>query len=536
MTSAATPPKPVVKRHRIRRFFVRSLLLALVLVLVFVSGSMIWSWRDNRLAQLTTNGPYTADLDSLRKHPLPQWFADAKFGVMIHWGLYSVPGFAPKGTTFNRLLQTDYDRAMTRNPYAEDYANALKDPDSPTARFHREHYGDAPYSDFTRQFDAGLARWDPDRWAEQFQAAGASYVVVTAKYADGYSLWPTEVRNPHAPDFHARRDLMGELAAAVRKRGLKFGVYYSGGVDWTFQPQVVKTLGDYAFLPYGEDYRRYAVDQVRELIKRYKPDILWNDIAWPTGSKRLYALLADYYNTVPDGVVDDRWSTASFGRQVLGVKPVRWGFDQMMKVALSTEEGAGSISTPKDVPHSDFRTPEYTGFDTVQPKFWQQDRGIGGSFGYNREETDADYAPTSELIAELAGAAANNGALMLNVGPSGGEGAIVPEQAARLAGIGAWLRTNREAMHGTRPWTRSSAVTATGDKVVFTTRGNDLYVVVLGRPKGDIVIKDLTLHGRATTLAGAAIPVTIDKGATVLKASADGSYAPVFKFSGGAGH
>jgi alpha-L-fucosidase len=337
--TASVEKKPR-KKHRIRRFFGRLSLLALVLVLVFVGRSMLWSWQDGRKAEVTTSGPYTAELDSLRKHPLPKWFADAKFGVMIHWGLYSVPGFAPKGMTFNRLLETSYDDAMTRNPYAEDYANAMKDPDSPTARFHREHYGDAPYSDFTRQFEAGLARWNPDQWAEQFKAAGASYVVVTAKYADGYSLWPTQVRNPHAPDFHAKRHLMGELAAAVRKRGLKFGVYYSGGVDWTFQKKVVKTLGDYAFLPYGEDYREYAVAQVRELIQRYKPDLLWNDIGWPTGSKRLYSVIADYYNTVPEGVIDDRWSTASYGRELLGLKPARWGFDQLMKAVFSTGDAA----------------------------------------------------------------------------------------------------------------------------------------------------------------------------------------------------
>ncbi|GAA1531359.1 alpha-L-fucosidase [Kribbella lupini] len=532
--TASVEKKPK-KKHRIRRFFGRLLLLALVLVLVFVGRSMLWSWQDGRKAELTTSGPYTADLDSLKKHPLPRWFADAKFGVMIHWGLYSVPGFAPKGTTFNRLLQTSYDDAMTRNPYAEDYANAIKDPDSPTARFHREHYGDAPYSDFTRQFEAGLARWNPDQWAEQFKAAGASYVVVTAKYADGYSLWPTAVHNPHAPDFHAKRDLMGELAAAVRKRGLKFGVYYSGGVDWTFQQQVVKTLGDYAFLPYGEDYREYAVAQVRELIQRYKPDLLWNDISWPTGSKRLYAVIADYYNTVPEGVVDDRWSTASYGRELLGLKPARWGFDQLMKVAFSTEEGADSISTPKDVPHSDFRTPEYANFDTIQPKFWQQDRGIGGSFGYNREETDADYTKTPDLIAELANAAANNGALMVNVGPSGGEGTIVPEQASRLTGIGAWLRANREAMDGTRPWTRSTTTTATGDKVVFTTKGNDLYAVVLGAPKGDVILKDVMLREKPIRLStGKPVTLTTTSSTTTLEEAADGTCAPVFKFPGAA--
>jgi alpha-L-fucosidase len=513
----------------IGRFLLRLAVVAVVLVLVFAGGSVVWRWQDDRKAEMTTDGPYEATVESLNKHPLPKWFADAKFGIMIHWGLYSVPGFAPKGTTFSKLLETQYGHAMTHNPYAEDYANAMKDPKSPTASYHREHYGDAPYSDFTKQFDAGLANWHPDRWAAQFKAAGASYIVVTAKYADGYSLWPTKVRNPHAANFHAQRDLMGELAAAVRKQGLKFGVYYSGGVDWTFQRKTVKTLGDYAYLHYGEDYREYAVAQVRELITRYKPDILWNDIAWPTGSKRLYSVLADYYNTVPEGVVDDRWSTASFGRQVMSPKPMRWGFDQLMKGLFKLPGVADSINTQKPAPHSDFRTPEYTDFDTVQDKFWQQDRGIGGSFGYNREENDQDYAKSTDLIASLAKAAANNGALLLNVGPSGGDGVIVPEQLSRLTDIGAWLKVNREALDGTRPWMRSSATTTAGDQVMFTQKGETVYAVVLGRPKGDIVIKDVRLSGPAARLGGDPITLATAGQGTLLKRAGDGTYGPAFR-------
>lgn len=511
--------------RRLGRFLLRFVAVVVVLVLAFVISSKIWTARDDSKAGLTTSGPYTADLESLNKHPLPKWFQDAKFGVMIHWGLYSVPGFAPKGKTFPQLIASEYGHAMTHNPYAEDYANSMKDPNSPTGIYHREHYGDAPYSDFTKPFDAGLATWDPNRWAAQFKAAGASYIVVTAKYADGYSMWPTQVRNPHAPDFHAKRDLMGELAAAVRKQGLKFGVYYSGGVDWTFQKKTVKTLGDYSYLHYGEDYRQYAVAQVRELITRYKPDILWNDISWPTGSKRLYSVIADYYNTVPEGVVDDRLTTASFGRQFMSPKPMRWAFDLLMRGLTKLPTVADGISTPRPVPHSDFRTPEYADFDTVQDKFWQQDRGIGGSFGYNREEAGNDYAQSTDLIAALAKAAANNGALLLNVGPSGGAGEIVPEQLSRLQDIGAWLKVNREALDGTRPWTHSSATTAAGDRVVFTQRGKTVYAVVLGRPKGDIVIKDVVLTGTAQRLGAGPVALT----GNVLKAAGDGSFAPVFK-------
>jgi alpha-L-fucosidase len=489
--------------------------------------------RDDSRAEMTTDGPFTATKESLNRHRLPSWFADAKFGIMLHWGLYSVPAFAPKGKTIARLLSEDYDHAMTRNPYAEDYANAMKDPESPTAAYHRRHYGTAPYSDFKRRFEAGLAKWDPKGWADMFAEAGASYVVITAKYADGYALWPTRVRNPHAPDFHSERDLVGELAEAVRARGMRFGVYYSGGVDWTFRPEVMRTFVDYAYQPYGEDYRAYAVAQVRELIERYKPDILWNDIFWPTGQKRLFSLLADYYNTVPEGVVNDRWETVSLGRLVLGWEPARRAFDSFVKRILADPKSADGLNSPKDVPHSDFRTPEYRSHDTVQEKFWQQDRGIGGSFGLNRTETDADYASAEELLNELLNAAANNGALLLNLGPDGGEGRIVPEQASRLKAIGAWMKANREALDGTRPWSRSSTVTRDGTKVVFTGKGDALYAAVLGRPRGPVVLKGVELDGTAVHLGtGGRADLSVSGGDTEIRSRAlDGSYAPVFRIT-----
>lgn len=102
---------------------------------------------DARKAHMTTAGPHRADLASLRAHPLPGWFADAKFGVFVHWGLFSVPGFAPT-KPYKQVLRDDYDHAMVTSPYAEDYANAMRDPGSPTAEFHRDTYGAMPYQGF----------------------------------------------------------------------------------------------------------------------------------------------------------------------------------------------------------------------------------------------------------------------------------------------------------------------------------------------------------------------------------------------------
>jgi len=180
------------------------------------------------------------------------------------------------------VLRNDYSHAMVVHPYAEDYANAIKDGTTPSAAFHRAHYGGMPYEGFQPIFEKNLALWDPDGWARTFSDAGAEYVVLVAKYHDGYALWPTAVPNPHAPTWFSRRDLVGELAAAVRRHGMRFGVYYSGGVDWTFRPDVIRTLGDYAGSTPDGAYPAYADAQVRELVSRYRPEILWNDIAWPT--------------------------------------------------------------------------------------------------------------------------------------------------------------------------------------------------------------------------------------------------------------
>jgi alpha-L-fucosidase len=466
---------------------------------------------------MTTIGVYTATAESLNAHPVPAWFEDAKFGIFTHWGLFSVPGFAPKGT-LEEVLRTNYGRLMTASPYAEDYGNAMRDPDSPTARHHRERYGDMPYQAFKPMFEAELRGWDPAGWARTFRDAGARYVVITAKYHDGFSLWPTGVRHPREPGWHLGRDVIGELATAVRGQGLKFGVYYSGGVDWTFQREVMHTLGDYSYMGYGKGYDDYAEAQVRELIDRYRPDILWNDIGWPTGEKRLHCLFADYYNTVPDGVVNDRWSANSFRRTLMATRPARALFDWFMKLAITHDPGVLANVKPPVVPHCDYTTPEYTQYDTRQARKWETDRGIGNSFGYNQNELDTDYASFVETLGpELIAAVSKNGNLLLNVGPRGGSGTIVEPQLSRLRDFGRWLATNGEAVYGTRPWRTASARATDGSEVFFTQKDGDLYVLPLSRPEDPRVeVQGVVLAGVGTTVGGVPVEVRSRGANTVL--------------------
>ena len=179
---------------------------------------------------------YEPTLESLDKHQLPQWYADAKLGIFIHWGLYSVPGWAP-------LVHPEHDFASQHyikyNPYAEWYLNTMRLDGSPTQAYHREHYGaDYDYSNFAPTFDREIQKWNPDAMAKIFHDAGAKYVILTIKHHDGFTLWPSSTANSKLPSDrqHATRDLVGELTASVNKQGLRMGLYYSGGYDWTFVP------------------------------------------------------------------------------------------------------------------------------------------------------------------------------------------------------------------------------------------------------------------------------------------------------------
>ena len=181
-------------------------------------------------------------LTTLRRHRVPTWWRDAKLGIFVHWTPASVPGFAPVDTEIGDLFQSDQPDALANSPYTEWYENSLRFPDSAVARHHREIYGNRPYTEFARDWEAGLEQWDPDEWAARFVATGARYLVFVAKHADGYSLWPSDVRHPHRPQWHSTRDVVGEMAEAARGVGLRFGVYYCGGLDWSFEPRPMGSM------------------------------------------------------------------------------------------------------------------------------------------------------------------------------------------------------------------------------------------------------------------------------------------------------
>lgn len=370
--------------------------------------------------------------EPFKDRPCPAWFADAGFGIFIHWGMYAVPAFAPRGRAIHELMRDHYDDMNRYLPYAEWYENAARLKGSATAHYHRKHYGDAPYQAFRPAFDEAARNFDANVWADLFKAAGARYVVFVTKHHDGYCLWPTAVENPWRPGWHAKRDFVGELAGAVRDRGMRFGLYYSGGLDWTARPEPIANLGDmFACVPTERQYADYAAAQLRELITRYRPSVLWNDIAWPAKAD-VPELFADYYRTVPDGVINDRWFAEDAFFTGLRDTTARASFNAMMKSRLLAASGPQENPAP---PHCDFRTVEY-GIGAI-PKAgkWEACRGLGLAFGYNREEQPSDYMSGAELIAFHRDVTSRGGNLLINVGPMA-DAKIPTEQANPLLELG----------------------------------------------------------------------------------------------------
>jgi alpha-L-fucosidase len=376
-----------------------------------------------------------ADFSALQGRPTPAWYARPQLGVFIHWGIFSVPAWAPReGGSITELTRTHYDEVFALAPYAEWYANALAIPGSATARHHAEAWGDRSYESFRPDFEAAAAAFDAGAWAERFASAGAGYVVLVTKHHDGFCLWPTGTQNPHRPGWHSRRDFVGELAAAVRARGMRFGVYYSGGLDWTFKHAPISNVGDmFACVPTSDEYASYADAQVRELIARYEPSVLWNDIAWPD-KEGLPELFADYYAAVPDGVVNDRWLAERNLFEGLADPAFKAAFNGRLKAGVVR----GDEPHQSRPPWSDFRTAEYSAGKGFGDAKWESTRGLGLAFGYNQNERPEDYMTAAELTGLYDDVTARGGNLLINVGPRA-DAAIPPEQEALLEALGRHL-------------------------------------------------------------------------------------------------
>ena len=405
---------------------------------------------------------YLPTESSLSLRQTPAWYGAAKLGIFVHWGLYSVPGWATP--TAHAGKTTDWRHFYKHNPYAEWYLNTLRIAGSPTQAHHAKTYGtDYDYYRFAETFSRENQMWQPDDWAALFKEAGAQYVVVTAKHHDGFVLYPSRIPNPFFDSgrVHATRDFVGELAQSVRKQRLYFGVYYSGGLDWTFYRSPVTNLWPDLFksMPQSVAYTAYVDNHFYEIIHRYKPDVLWNDVNFPSNGD-LLGIWAELYNHNPNAVVNNRWQR----------------FDKL----------------------TGFDTPEYQVLDSITPRKWETCRGIGYSFGYNQNETETHLLSSDELIDMFVDIISKNGNLLLNVGPRA-NGTIPEPQAQRLRDLGAWLKVHGEAVYNSRPWVKSADGLADGTRLRFTQTDKTVYVFLLDTPKG----KTVTIPNLRLTRGGA---------------------------------
>jgi len=399
--------------------------------------------------------------------PLPQWYEDAKFGIFIHWGPYAVPCYAPVDRDMGDLMRAgDWQEIFKWSPYTEWYLNSWAIEGSPTEAHHAATYGpQVAYSDFVEEFRARSAGVDVSHWAELFVAAGARYVVPVTKHHDGFLMWRSGVPNPFRDGWMAERDHIGELAAAVRAAGLRFGLYYSGGLDWTFrEPPIRDLMSLFTNVPSTPEYLDYATAHVHELIERFSPSVLWNDIGWP-GNGDPVDIIRHYYEHVPDGVVNDRFNMLA--------------------------SATGQL-------HADFVTPEYS--TTAGNRKWEVCRGIGRSFGYNRMEDESTFPTVDENIWMLVDIVARGGNLLLNVGPSA-DGQIPMAQVVRLTAQGWWLRVNGEAIHGTTPG--GTSTTTDGRPVAYTRSATARFATVKGSPADEVAFEcDRPGDGAEVTMLG----------------------------------
>lgn len=342
----------------------------------------------------------------------PDWFRDAPLGIFIHWGAYSVPAWAEPIGELGAPIDDRY--WLKHVPYAEWYFNTIRIDGSPAQQHHHEVYGGAPYDDFLDQWDA--SDFDPVQWVDLFRRAGADYVVPTTKHHDGITLWDapgTGMRNTvrRGP----RRDLIGEIAQATAAAGLRLGFYYSGGLDWHVRPTAPIVAGAEvhgAKRPRDEEYGQYCAAQVRDLIDRYSPDILWNDIGWPEenihfGPGGLGELLEYFYAQRPEGLINDRFSGA----------------------------------------HHDFVTTEYRSGEIPEGEPWENCRGIGLSFGFNRVEDASHYLTGAQVSRHVVDAVSRGGRVLLNVGPRA-DGSLPELQVRALEELGGFMTEHKSVLAG----------------------------------------------------------------------------------------
>jgi alpha-L-fucosidase len=448
-------------------------------------------------------GPFQPTWESIKEnYKVPEWFRDGKFGIMIHWGLYSVPAFHNEW----------YQKYMYGNAGIRDW--------------HIQNFGPLDQFGYIKFADSFATKFDAGQWAALFKKAGATYVVPTAEHHDWFSLWDSDASPWNAAKMGPKRDLIGELAKSVRAQGMKFGVSNHSIEHYTFinqrPPAGMKSdlddprYADFYWVEHNDErleaFLKLWVVKNYELIDKYQVDMLWFDNGI---NSRVYDPLklkvaAYYYNRAK------QWNK---------------------EVSISTKSTAYLAGSIMDYERQGRAPTKLT--DDV----WQPDDPIGPTFGYTTVErgrgdrkVDMAVGAPGGFVTRLVQNVSRNGNYLLNISPRG-DGTIPENQQQVLLAIGKWLETNGDAIYGTRPWNISEE-----GRVHFTTKGDTLYAIALQWPGESMTIAALA-EGKVpggkverVELLGSpeALGFTQDgKGLTIkMPAQRVGEYAFAFKISG----
>ncbi len=353
-------------------------------------------------------GPFEPTWDSVKAHYKdPDWFRDGKFGLMMHWGLYSVPAHG-----------------------SEWYVRYMYGGNKGIMQWHTQHFGPPTkfgYKDFLPMYTA--AKWDPDAWAALFKKAGAKYVLAPGEHHDGFSNWDSSFNRFNAKNFGPKRDLDGDLIKALEKVGLRTGLSDHSSIHFNFIPALP---GSDQYDPQWADFYSVAdrseparikflhnwVAKIIEVIDKYRPDMLWFDMNGGRSWDPLKLRMAAYYYN----------------------RAKQWG----KEVAISAKTDAFLQGQLMDYEREGRAPMELT--DWV----WQPDDPITDKFGYVE---GLKPFPANQFVWKIIENTSKNGNLLLNISPRP-DGTIPQEQQDVLLGIGKWLEVNGEAIYGTRPWTR----------------------------------------------------------------------------------
>jgi alpha-L-fucosidase len=427
--------------------------------------------------------------ESLAQFSIPAWYQDAKFGIFIHWGVFSVPAF--DNEWYSRNMYQQGSRAF---------------------QHHRETWGDHTkfgYKDFIPMFKA--EHYDPDEWADLFQRAGAKYVVPVAEHHDGFAMYDCSTSEWTAVKMGPKRDMLGDLAAAVRRKGLTFGLSSHRAEHWFFMNGGNTFPSDVQDPAYADFYGpakpgptmdnptewdsldwnprpdgKFLEDWLArtcELVDKYQPNIVYFDwwIQQVVFAPYIQRFAAYYYN-----------------------RGQEWG----QQVAINCKNGAFPDGTVVfDVERGQLQD--------IRPLFWQTDTAVAkNSWCYT---TELEYKTSTSILHDLIDIVSKNGTLLLNIGPRP-DGTIPEVEQGMLLDIGRWLAFNSEAIYETRPWKiygegptqvvagpfqDTKRVSFTAQDIRFTTRGDVLYATVLGWPEdGKVNIASL---GSNRDLYGSAI-------------------------------